>query len=489
MIGQNFFNYVDFMINKVLLHVNQEKKLAGSELTEIRESDFYSVRPTVWCCNYRERVNDIIINDEFISTTKEKDQRWSEWKYGLPTGEVKGLEYVPRKQPEIQYLGKKFDYNPRNKVFRIPNIGQDITEMAEDFILMNNFSRESISASRIKIDTSLFVSKELQKYFVFKSNSFIPFLAVNIENKILSGDRYREFTLKNREFYSDEDIQLSRDFKFPKLKWGDSNEFLLYYYPLEDTSLSDDYKYIDPASLIYKVDTPRLFSRYDKETIGPYTEALATYKSPDFVNNKVISKSINTSLKTINSCYITSDDNTKIFEIVVSRIFFRFSYNKPRNTITWSVDTKLNNRFTGGRDKTITTNYSKKEDLDNLEPSRFNLSPFHFNRISKKYLNSLALMEHSPEIPSRSYIEPFIYQPGTLPASNKWQPDSLDQTGGYPRGLAPTSVEINKGVIEYKFDFDIKEADGNFKKLPNTENKSKYNFRNKNLVPSSELIL
>ena len=98
-------------------------------------------------------------------------------------------------------------------------------------------------------------------------------------------------------------------------------------------------------------------------------------------------------------------------------------------------------------------------------------------------------MEHSPEIPARSYIEPFIYQPGTLPASNKWQPDSLEQTGGYPRGLEPASVKINKGVIEYRFDFDIKEADGNFKKLPNPENKSKYDFRNKNLVPSSELIL
>lgn len=479
------------MINKVLLHVGQEKKLAGSELTGIRESAFYSVRPTVWCCNYRERANDIIVDDEFINTTKEKDQRWSEWKYGLPTSEVEKLEYVPRKQPELQYLGKKFDYNPKNKVFRIPNIGQDITDMAKDSIAINNFNRESLLAgdTRRNIETSLFTSKELQRYFVFKANSFIPFLAVNIENKKLAGDRYSEFTLKNKEFYSDDDIQLSRDFKFPKLKWGDGNEFLLYYYPLEDASLSNDYKYIDPALLISKVNTPRLFSVYDKKITGPYTEVLATYKSPDFINNKVISKTINTNLKTINSCYITSDDNTKIFEIVVSRIFFAFDYNKPKNTITWSVATKLNNRFVGRRDKVLKSGYSKQEDLDNLEPSRFNLSPFHFTRISKTYLNSLALMEHSPEIPSRSYIEPFLYQPGTLPVSNKWQPDSLEQNGGYPRGLAPKSVEINNGVIEYKFDFDIKEADGNFKKLPNPENKSKYDFRHKNLVPSSELIL
>ena len=154
--------------------------------------------------------------------------------------------------------------------------------------------------------------------------------------------------------------------------------------------------------------------------------------------------------------------------------------------MTWQVSTKLNNKFADSRDKTIRPNYTKEDSLNNLQPSRFNLQ---FTRIEKQYLNSLAIMEHSPDSSAISYIEPFIYQPGTLPASNKWQPDSLEQNGGYPKGIKPTSVEINNGVVEYKFDFDIKESGGNFKKLPNPENESKFNFKNKNLVPTSELIL
>lgn len=489
MIGQNFFNYVDFMISKVLLYINQAKKLTESELTRVNSVNFYSVESTVWCCNYRERVNDIVIDNNFISTTKEKDQRWSEWKYGLPTNEVENLEYVPREQPDLQYLGKSFNYNPKNKVFFIPNIGQSITRMAKDFIAINNFNREGIFDFRSNIENSLFASSELQSYFVFRKNKFIPLLSYTVESKILNGKYYQEFELKNREFYTDDDILLSRNFKFPKLKWRANEEFLLYYNPFEDVTLKDDYKYINPSFLAGKVNTPRLFSKYDPDINGSYTEGLVRYSVPDFNDNKVLFKSIDTNINNINSCYIVSDDGSKIFEIVLSRIFFTFRYDKNVNTIRWQVKTKLNNKFISRNDKFITPDYSKTESLDNLEPSRFNLNPLKFKRIDKKYLNSLALMEHSPEITQLNYIEPFIYQPGTLPVGTKWQPESLDQTGGYPKGLTPESIETNNGKVEYKFNFEIKESGGDFEKLPNPKNESKYNFKNYNLVPTPKLIL
>ena len=491
MIGQNFFNYVDFMINKILLFINQAGKLSSSELINIGGLDFYSVRSTTWACNYRERPNNIAIDNKFISTVKERDQRWSEWKYGLPVGEIDGLTYIPREQPDLKYLGKTFSYNPRNKVFFIPSsVGQDITKMAREFIEINNFNRESLLAGNLlrNIENSLFNSSELQSYFIFKKNKFIPLLSYNFKSFFVSGRYYREFELKikNKEFYTEDDIQLSRNFKFPKLKWGSNNEFLLYYDIFKDPTLKNDYKYINPSFLVAKVNTPRLFSNYDPNINGNYTEPIIEYPILDLNSNKVMTKSIDTNLKTINSCYITSDDNTKIFEIVVSRLFFIFRYHKSKDTMTWQVSTKLNNKFADSRDKTIRPNYTKEDSLNNLQPSRFNLQ---FTRIEKQYLNSLAIMEHSPDSSAISYIEPFIYQPGTLPASNKWQPDSLEQIGGYPKGIKPTSVEINNGVVEYKFDFDIKESGGNFKKLPNPENESKFNFKNKNLVPTSELIL
>lgn len=484
MIGQNFFNYVDFMINKLLLYIDQSDVLAGSELTKVSALNFYLLRSTVWCCNYRERLNNITIDNDFVTTTKEKDQSWSEWKYGLPTSEVDGLVYVPRVQPDLQYLGKEFNYNPRNKVFFIPNTGQDILDMAREFTEINNFRELSSN-----IENSLFSSSEIQKYFIFNKNIFVPKLGIDFEVKSIGSDRYLEFTVKNKEFYSNFDIELSRSFKFPKLKWGSSNEFLLYYNPLEDADLTDDHIYINPSFLIAKANVPRLFSRYNKNIDGRYTEPLVKYKAPDFINNKVVNKSIDTGIKTINSCYIPSDDNIKIFEIVISRLFFRFSYNRRKNIVEWEVDTKLNNKFIDSRDRTIKSKYDKENNLDDLVPSRFNLNTLKFNRREKQYLNSLALMEHSPDIPNINYIEPFIYQPGTLPVNTKWQPEDLEQEGGYPKGIAPTSIEVNRDTIEYKFNFDIKEAGGDFEKLPNAQNISKYNFKQHNLVPTSELIL
>ena len=481
MIGQNFFNYVDFMINKVLLYVNQAKKLTDSELIRRNVLNAYSVDSHAWYCNYRERTNDLVIDNDFISTVKEKDQGWSEWKYGLPTGEVDGLEYIPREQPDLQFLGKKFNYNPKNKVFFIPDTGQSVADMARESI--------EINALKSKIDQSLFSSRELQKYLIFKSNKFIPNLGIEYISKFLGGRRYYEHATKNTEFYSEDDILLSKNFKFPRLRWGTNNKFLLYYNPFEDISLQQDYKFIKPSLLIAKVAVPRLFSRYDKEAEGNYSEVLFKYNFPDFDQNKVIVKDVKTDINKVNSCYIVSSDNSKIFEIVISRIFFRFSYKRLDNTITWRAEIELNNKFIGSKDKTLFSVFIKEENLDNLEPSRFNLNPVQFKRIDKSFLNSLALMEHSPETPLINYIEPFIYQPGTLPASTRWQSAQLDQTGGYPKGVTPTSVETDGNTIEYKFDFDINTSGGAFEKLPNPKNSSKYNFKKYNLVPTDKLIL
>lgn len=483
MIGQNFFNYVDFMIDKIFLYVDQAKKLTNSSLTNLPELTFYPLRSSVWYCNYRERPNTVTIDDNFISSVNEKDQGWSEWKYGLPTDKVNGLQYVPREQPDLQYLGQTFTYNPKSQVFFINEAGQDILSMGRDAVDIGNFNRIS------NVETSLFSDLKQQRYFVIKENKFIPFLSVKADKKTLGGDHYYEYTLKNKEFYTEENIRLSRDFKFPKLKWGSSNEFLLYYDPFDDPELANDYLYINPSYLIIKANVPRLFSGYDKNRDGNYTETLARYNIPDFSNNKVVSKTIDTSIKTVNSCYITSDDNSKVFEVVVSRFFIVFEFRKDDGTISWEVQTKLNNKFIGFNDAVVSTNYFKKEKIEGLRPSRFNLDPLDFTRIDKAYLNSLALMEHIPAFPQITYIEPFIYQPGTLPASNRWQPNTLDQTGGYPRGLSPTSVELNSGGIEYKFDFKIKESGGDFEKLPNPKNESKYDFSKYNIVPTSELIL
>ena len=483
MIGQNFFNFVDFMIDKIFLYVDQAKKLTASPLTNSQELTFYSAGSSVWCCNYRERPNTVTIDDNFISSVKEKDQGWSEWKYGLPTKEVNGLQYVPREQPELQYLGQTFTYNPRSQVFFINETGQDIANMARESIFLGDFNRFS------NVEQSLFTDIDLQRYFVFKENKFIPLLTGSYSVSFLGGGHYYEYTLKNKEFYTEENIRISRDFKFPKLKWGNGNEFLLYYDPFEDAELANDYPYISPSWLIIKANVPRLFSGYDKDRDGNYTEALVRYNVPDFSNNKVISKSIDTSLKTVNSCYINSDDNSKIFEVVISRFFIVFEFRKDDGTISWEVQTKLNNKFIGFNDAVVSRNYFKKEKIEGLKPSRFNLDPLDFTRINKAYLNSLALMEHSPSIPIIDYIEPFIYQPGTLPASTRWQPNTLDQTGGYPRGLSPKSVELNNGGIEYKFDFEIKESGGDFEKLPNPKNESNYSFSKYNIVPTPELIL
>lgn len=483
MIGQNFFNYVDFMIDKIFLYVDQAKKLTASPLTNSQELTFYTAGSSVWCCNYRERPNTVTINDEFISSVKEKDQGWSEWKYGLPTKEVNGLQYIPREQPDLKYLGQTFTYNPKSQVFFLDETGQDILRMGREFVDIGNFSRFS------NIETSLFSDLKQQRYFVVKENKFIPFLVAKTDQKTLGGDHYYEYILKNKELYTEETIRLSRDFKFPKLKWGVGNEFLLYYDPFDDAELADDHLYINPSYLIIKANVPRLFSGYDKDRDGSYTEALVRYNVPDFSSNKVISKSIDTSLKTVNSCYITSDDNSKVFEVVVSKIVIIFDFRIDTGVLTWRAETKLNNKFVRSEEDFISPTYFKEEKVKDIKPSRFNLNPVQFTRINKAYLNSLALMEHIPSFPQITYIEPFIYQPGTLPASNRWQPNTLDQTGGYPRGLSPTSVELNSGGIEYKFDFEIKESGGNFEKLPNTKNESKYNFSKYNIVPTPELIL
>lgn len=478
MVGQNFFNYVDFMVDKLIFYISQLQRLSDSPLTGRKLFGRYTTLSTAWCCNYRERPNDTVIDNSFVFGTQEKNQRWSSWKYGLPVTEVSGLVYVPRKFPELEYLGQSFTYNPRSEVFFLDETGQDISLMAREFTGIGNIDKRTSET-----DAST-------KYFIFKKNKYIPPLTITTDRlKLSNSDKYNIFSIKNDEFYTVEDRQLLKDFKYPKLKWGSNNKFLLYYEPTADPAIADDHKYIRPTTLITKVNTPRLFSGYDLEREGLFSRSLLNYRVPDFDNNKVVIKSIPTSLKTINSCYIPSDDGSKIFEIVTSRLFFRFTFerfkNKPENVI-WEVETKLENLFIKKRDKNISTEYKKQTDIDNLLPSRFR---FPLSLQDKNYLNSLAIMEHIPAPPEDRYVEPFMYQPGTLPGKNKWNPSDLEQTGGYPKGIAPTSVVRTDAGIDYNFDFEITKKDGNFEPLPNPKNKSTYSFKNFNIVPTSELIL
>ena len=483
MVGQNFFNYVDFMVDKLIFYISQLQRLSNSPLTNRKLAGLYSTGSTAWCCNYRERPNDTVIDNNFVFGTQEKNQRWSGWKYGLPVTEVSGLVYVPRKFPELEYLGQSFTYNPRSEVFFFHETGQDISKMAREFTDIGN------------IDKKFFGKNALAKYFIFKKNKYIPPLTFETETfDLSSGERYNVYSIKNDEFYTAEDRQLLKDFEYPKLRWSYNNEFLLYYEPIADTAIADDHKYIVPTKLITKVNTPRLFSGYDLERDGLVSKSLLNYRVPDFDNNKVVIKNIPTSLKTINSCYIPSNDGSKIFEIVTSRLFFRFTFerftNRPENVI-WEVDTKLENLFlkfrnAKTRDKAISSTYKKQTNIDELLPSRFR---FPLSLQDKNYLNSLAIMEHIPAPPEDRYVEPFMYQPGTLPGKNKWSPSDLEQIGGYPKGIAPTSVVRTDAGIDYNFDFEITKKDGNFEPLPNPKNKSTYSFRNFNIVPTSELIL
>ena len=100
------------MGDKLLLYAERVNQIKGSALTGFADIDSNpQLGARTWAVNYRERPNDVTITNDFIFQ-EERLQRWSQWKYGMPTEEVSGLAYIPRKQQEFQYLGRSYRLFP-----------------------------------------------------------------------------------------------------------------------------------------------------------------------------------------------------------------------------------------------------------------------------------------------------------------------------------------------------------------------------------------
>ena len=474
MVGQNFFNYIEFMGDKLLLYAERVNQIKGSALTGFANIDSNpQLGARTWAVNYRERPNDVTITNDFIFQ-EERLQRWSQWKYGMPTEEVSGLEYIPRKQPEFQYLGRSYQLFPASQRIRFNTDGQKVLKIAlscRDLALTHNSFSPPIS------DRDLTSSGELRDYFIFKHQEYRPLMILRINDN-------NEYFLENEELYSTEDIELSKDFKYPKITWGDGNIFKLYY----DTREHPDYPLL-PPKIITKVK-----NNYKKPSTRDFLMAY------DIVNKSTLDRErfyIYPDLNTIRSLYLTSDNNKKIFEIAIRR--YRLAFFLRNGKVLWRIGPD-GSFFTGGafarsllsrvgHKKPLSIKSSPKADnfvssLGSLERENINRSPE-----AAKFVSTLAFLEHTPDFVPFSYIEPFIFQPGVLPVNKKWQASQLEETGGFQKGISPKAVTRDEdGNINYQFDYQIVASGGNLQQMPNAENKSSY-FTPFNLVPSEELVL
>jgi len=440
MVGQNFFNYIEFMGDKLLLYaerINQVKSSALTGFAVIHSDPLLTTR--TWAVNYRERPNDVTITDDFIFQ-EERLQRWSQWKYGMPTEEVSGLAYIPRKQPEFQYLGRSYQLFPGSQRIRFNTDGQKVLKIARscrELALIHNNLGYSITRDLTSYG-------ELQNYFIFKYQEYRPVMILRINDD-------NEYFLENEELYSKEDIELSKDLKYPKITWGDGNIFKLYY----DTREHPDYPLL-PPKIIAKVKN--------------------NYKKPSNYIRGLRRFNIYRTLNTIRSLYLTSDDAKKIFEIAIRRYSIKFFFQNGK--VAWEV---------GPEDSPYTGRplaHSLFSGIGHKKPINTKKSPK-----AAKFTSTLAFLEHTPNTIPSSYIEPFIFQPGVLPANKKWQSSQLEETGGFQKGIPPKAVTRNNdGNINYQFDYQIVASDGNLQQMPNAENRSSY-FTPFNLVPSEELIL
>ena len=452
------------MGDKLLLYAERVNQIKGSALTGFANIDSTpQLGARTWAVNYRERPNDVTITNDFIFQ-EERLQRWSQWKYGMPTEEVSGLAYIPRKQPEFQYLGRSYQLFPASQRIRFNTDGQRVLKIAlscRDLALTHNSFTPPIS------DRDLTSSRELQDYFIFKHQEYRPLMRLKINDN-------NEYFLENEELYSTEDIELSKDFKYPKITWGDGNIFKLYY----DTREHPDYPLL-PPKIITKVK-----NNYKKPSARDFLMAY------DIVNQSTLERErfyIYPDLSTIRSLYLTSDDNKKIFEIAVRR--FRVSLFLRNGEVLWRLvneDEFVGNAFglfLGG------TGHKKPLDLSKA-PERVKFSSKELSAKERaRFISTLAFLEHTPDFVPFSYIDPFIFQPGVLPANKKWQASQLEETGGFQKGIPPKAVIRNEdGNINYQFDYQIVASGGNLQQMPNAENKSSY-FTPFNLVPSEELIL
>lgn len=441
------------MGDKLLLYAERVNQIKGSALTGFANIDSTpQLGARTWAVNYRERPNDVTITNDFIFQ-EERLQRWSQWKYGMPTEEVSGLAYIPRKQPEFQYLGRSYQLFPASLKIRFNTDGQSIYKIAlscRDLALIHNNFTHSIS------DRDLTSSRELQNYFIFKHQEYRPLMRSKINDN-------NEYFLENEELYSTEDIELSKDFKYPKITWGDGNIFKLYY----DTREHPDYPLL-PPKIITKVK-----NNYKKPSARDFLMAY------DIVNQSTLERErfyIYPDLNTIRSLYLTSDDNKKIFEIAVRR--YRLAFLLRDGKVLWRIVPEGSFSGFSAFARSLLSRIGHKKPID------IKGSPE-----AAKFVSTLAFLEHTPDFVPSSYIDPFIFQPGVLPVNKKWQASQLEEIGGFQKGIPPKAVTRDEnGNINYQFDYQIVASGGNLQQMPNAENKSSY-ITPFNLVPSEELIL
>ena len=203
-------------------------------------------------------------------------------------------------------------------------------------------------------------------------------------------------------------------------------------------------------------------------------EPLSAINSPiEYIKGKFY---IYPDLNTIRSLYLTSDDNKKIFEIAIRRYKFKFSIQNDK--ILWELGPE-DSPYTGPvLARSLFSGVGHKKPINTKESSK-----------AAKFISTLAFLEHTPDVVPSSYVEPFIFQPGVLPANKKWQSSQLEETGGFKKGIPPKAVTRDEdGTINYQFDYQIVASGGNLQQMPNAENKTTY-VTPFNLVPSEELIL
>lgn len=463
MIGQNFFNFIDFYSKKLLLYIEKRIGLADTNFPETSNYGDKNIGSTVkvWVCHYRERINnlDSTISDQFIFSS-EKKQNWSKWKYGLPTKEVYNLKYVPTKQPDFSYLGRTYFYNDRSGVF-YTNESQDILSISKDWKKI-----AQIKSSYVYVDNH---------YFLFKNNQYRDPIFVRLYPATDHGLFYFKYVLENINQYTLEEINFYRSFQFPKFTWR-KEEFLTYY----DWTKHRYWPYVSGSV------QNKFMPRYTSEIRHLYTGNKAII--PDFENSKIDIVDIFCEKEMMSSCYIISDDNQKIFEIGIYPIDIYFSYNTIYDTVNYNT-----NIPTVGFVEYLNEGYLK---INGVSISKYSTA--------FKNLSSLACMEYLSYSDPMRYIEPFIFMGGVLPVNLKWNAHNLEETGTTPNINSyklPVSIEYKKPTsnenytyynkennIYYNFDYSLNKTDNNFNTFPNAENLSYYKI-SKKLVPTPTLIV
>lgn len=473
MIGQNFSNFIEFFKSKYEIYRGKAALLeASAKVPPISHvgNDSVNIEVRVWVCNYRERRNNITLNESFVFSPENR-QGWSKWLYGLPSNQVVNLKYVPSKQPDFRYLGKTYSRSG-NAVYM--GTVQDIGVMAEDFCAAKHQQpyREDRSTLLFYFKYFLFLNNAYSNIVIKKKQKIIGYESIDEAAQNNDWDYrkiYDEYFFEYTGDFKTEDLELSRDFVYPKLTWGvdNENEFKTYY----DFRQHSLYPYVKPE-IIAKIPNPY---------VSPFRYPIAYTQIPNFVTGWVENKKVTLNTEMLNSCYIISDDNRKIFEIRLFPIDIQFS-----------IDIQIDERilYPKYRPPDGFWYYADIPEIGFVSdvPSRvfFTRKPWFWLTEGQKrdetykYVNSLACMEYTLKRPgiNRS-IEPFFFQGGTLPVALKWQNDSLIETKNLPDSIFKNPVKttfLNEQGSNFELEFEkqIKQNSGNFNQLPNTTNQSVY---------------